>query len=1106
MKRSDQQLLRLAVKTGALSPTIDAMGQMPAPEDEKRLFEDKMGDMAYQVFSAQHPDLVDSIITFKVLDSDIDEGRGMGAFILEHQGELLYVPTIISDNQLKPFDMVYSKETDRFVPLTSDWLEALSNVSMENLGEGTKLPETVATDVDIRNIIVPPTTGRYSYASVRHAAAATEPLGRRVHKLAQEMPPAPVPEGTQQSVGAAPGGFNPEEWAVFNEQFQRIHGTTPGQSLDHGMMDLDTMSKLYKSHQKTWQMGQPDPAAQQQPQQAAPQMMPPAMGGMKMANRQLIRGAQEVAEAAGGGFTPFKNTGARVQDLWESMGRGFGMGAATGGIAAARDRDITDVPNAMLRGGIGGAVMGPAMKSMGRAWGMKNTDKIDPAVLAKLTGTAGAVGGGMLGIQARPDVVSRMTAPSADAVREYYEEHPGMMPRYASDESVEIGLRAMLKHAMANLHERSAILPAFLERSPNVVKQAFALTLQADPRLLKTAADLYGSDVLVRALSPHVEKQAGTVEENKGLYVADKDTPADELYQSFGKAAPEAFRGIAMRGYYYKDTRPKLNLALQIQEFHDFTDAKEPGVYNLYKVEGKPTPALVLYHPLNLLGDDRHVYPEDGTKKVPVLNRRRRDLKDYEPSSLSSFTSNSDVSRSHEERRLALLPNGNYAVCTKFMGDQTSEVALKGTPLFKRVMSDDKAPVRAGMGCFVYKYGTHYMGTLPVKVSGVRNREDGTMVGTLEDEAGFTKKKFVIDPRSPLNRARRPKDQDFVLIPASWKWVPLKNKESASEFVRDPRLVSELLHNAMGSMGAHKAVATSAGQSMYAVDGGRTLDKKAALVTLAQAHNIHASAAEAMLKVAELTGKCRTYIARPDVAVHAASRIKVAQGAPMPGAPMPPAMAAPEPDPIGMAFGEVSDGLQSQMEQLQAMLGVLQMVQQRAAELSGESVDMQGMPQPPMGQPMTPEMAASPEAQMDPAMDPAMAGAEGGMAPAGAIMRTEEPSAMEIQNQVNPQFLQDSAQFADQGAFDAGAISSLTQDPSLRSIGSQYAANFEDSLDDLGRTLLTLYMQEKDLKEQLGDEAFSKLETELRDTFSNLGNLVFSLTHNTAMLSDAQAS
>ncbi len=51
----------------ALSPAIDAQQTQPTPDNEQRLFEDKFGQMAYQVFGSQHPDMVGSIVTFKIL-------------------------------------------------------------------------------------------------------------------------------------------------------------------------------------------------------------------------------------------------------------------------------------------------------------------------------------------------------------------------------------------------------------------------------------------------------------------------------------------------------------------------------------------------------------------------------------------------------------------------------------------------------------------------------------------------------------------------------------------------------------------------------------------------------------------------------------------------------------------------------------------------------------------------------------------------------------------------------------------------------------------------------------------------------------------------------
>ena len=237
---------------------------------------------------------------------------------------------------------------------------------------------------------------------------------------------------------------------------------------------------------------------------------------------------------------------------------------------------------------------------------------------------------------------------------------------------------------------------------------------------------------------------------------------------------------------------------------------------------------------------------------------------------------------------------------------------------------------------------------------------------------------------------------------------------------------------------------------------------------------------------------------------------EMAGGAP----PMPPEAAAPPMPPPEMpsatdqAFQETMEGLQGQMDNLQSMLQVLQMVQTRAMEIE-QSPEAGGAPMPPEAggaPPMPPGAGGGGEMPMQ-GMPPGMApeqgmapGAEQQQAPPLPVMKTEMPSEQEIASQVNPTFLEQAGQFSDMGAFDAGAVSSLSQNSSLKNIASQYSANLEDSVDDLGRTLLTLYMQEGELKEQIGDEAFVELEEQLRNTFKGLGELVLNLSHHTSVI------
>jgi hypothetical protein len=1113
----------MTVKTALISPAIAAQQMAPMAQDENRLFEDKFGQMAYQAFSSKFPDLVPDIVTFKILDTDMDDGSSCGAFILEQEGEYLYIPAVLSENELKPFDMVYVKSRDIFVPLTTKWLEEIQKNTISSLGEGAQLPETVARDVDIRNVVTPPTAaGRHSYASVssqaKMAALASEPLGRRLTKIA--IGNFPDPNGGGGGAGAQ-SQFDPQAWAGFVQQFQTTQGTSPGQALDQGFMDIDALSKLYKAHTKAWST--PELPAQQQAQaEAAPQGMPPGDPGMQ------TMASVKTANAAG-----VKTIGKRIDEALSNAVRSAGVGAVTGGAMGASDGDWSDVPSAMVRGGVGGALVGPIGNLMGEEVHARFPDKV-PLDAAR---TYGRLGGGVFG-----GVVGAHSDPVQVQIVPQYGENPGIMSRATAlmvppgisqmmrmGSDYQSGLKDMVKHALAPSAYKP-FLPDFLKKAPNNVKQAYIEVLDKNPSLLKRATDIYGSDTLVDCLSP--TKTAGSVEIKKPFRMVDLNTSPTEYKDYFGQGAPFAYQNVLKRGYYYEDRRPGLKLAVQVQEFHDFQNALDTGIYRLYSSDTTPTGALVVVEPLDLFGEDRATFPHDASRVKPIRNRIPKTDYNQEPHALtrSEFENKTGPTASqlsHTFKRLAILEDRSYITTDNLFGEQVSEGYLKGTSLFTALNNDGGRP-RAGTGVFVGRVRGSYIATMPLEIKDVNEGSDGIIRGKMVDWSGFAKKPFLIDKRSTRGRAMRPKDGP-VIIPASWVWVPLTSKKEAGDFITDPSALSEVVKEKFSKDADIKIAAVRAdGSGLFVIDDAPTSHQKsAALYTLAQKHHVHASAAEAMLKIAQAEGVCRAYLVTPEVYRHTQARIKIAQGMmppqvpqgappammppsmpgampqPLPGdaAQMPPAEPPPPPapSPVDQAFGESLDGLQQQMSELQAQMSVLQSVQQRAQQIE---MEQSGMAPPEAGmQGSDPAMAgqgAPPGAGMDPM---AMGGEQ--MPPEEQqlpIMRTEEPSVEEITQQISPDFLESASQLHETGAFDAASIASLAQNSGLKPLTSQYAANLENSVDDLGRTLLTLYMQESKLKTQLGDETYLDLETQLRDTFHGLGRLVLSMTHNSAML------
>jgi hypothetical protein len=158
---------------------------------------------------------------------------------------------------------------------------------------------------------------------------------------------------------------------------------------------------------------------------------------------------------------------------------------------------------------------------------------------------------------------------------------------------------------------------------------------------------------------------------------------------------------------------------------------------------------------------------------------------------------------------------------------------------------------------------------------------------------------------------------------------------------------------------------------------------------------------------------------------------------------------------------------------------------------------------PQGGQPgMDPSMMGG-QPGMDPSMmgmDPSMMGQDPSMMgqpqqPPMAMMGPDGPSTNGFGQEVNPQFLQQASQLPGD-MFDAAAVASLAQSPAVKEIVGQYLPNLEKAVDNLGRVLLSLEMQEPTLKQEVGEAAFTDLEETLRSTFRGMGDLVLKLSQS----------
>lgn len=687
-------------------------------------------------------------------------------------------------------------------------------------------------------------------------------------------------------------------------------------------------------------------------------------------------------------------------------------------------------------------------------------------------------------------------------------------------------LLQMLAHTQEKTAEVPPALLDFLRRAPNTVKVAFNNVLRSRQKLAAQVTQMYGLDPLCDAL----KLASATTHKGGALYVVDRDTPDSQFKEVFGDRAADAFQRVLKDGYAYKEDRGGLNKAVQVQTSQRLTEPTESGFYHVFDKDGTIRPAFVLHNPRSIHGHDT---PEGRNGSRHGAMRFGQHNKEY----------------------IVVMNGGKWLRTHKLVGELLdSDKSPKNSDVFGKLMmgDDGDTPTAGSRGIFVVKQGKAFIGTTPFQIRSVSTDSKGVRrIAT----NGVDQTVLVTDKSAGRMGLHQPKGSPLMYIPADARFVKLEEESAYStDLLRTATEVQTWFYDRFENLGATSFQVKNAGVGTVAIDGRDAMGPVEAMKTAALRFNIDFSAAENLVKQAlQYEGYgVKAYVLTPAMNEKVAEDPMMSGAPPVDpatGAPMDPAMAGGDPSmggappppptppsPLDIAMGEAQTQIQQQMMDLQnqAMAlqdkaQTLQTVGQRAQEIATGGAAAVNMGAPPMmpgggGAPPPQDGAPMPDGGGAPTPpDPAMAGGMGGapapgemmggmsgaepmpaaaaaMPPPQASMTTETPSASEIQQQVNPQFLEQAGQLGDTGAFDAAAISSMAQSPSFRDMVTDYVPTLERALDNLGRTLLSMWMQESELKEQIGEEQYVGLEDNIRAVFDGLGELVLSMNRNATVL------
>ena len=123
--------------------------------------------MALEKLNAASPGLSKYIIAFKDMSSELQDSDGVevGVFMMRNGGSMFYVPVISRGGVTFPIDSIYLADRKAFFPLTKKTIEQIKTSQNSNVGKAARIPQGAIRNPDLKDLVVPPRTGKFMYAS-----------------------------------------------------------------------------------------------------------------------------------------------------------------------------------------------------------------------------------------------------------------------------------------------------------------------------------------------------------------------------------------------------------------------------------------------------------------------------------------------------------------------------------------------------------------------------------------------------------------------------------------------------------------------------------------------------------------------------------------------------------------------------------------------------------------------------------------------------------------------------------------------------------------------------------------------------------------------------
>lgn len=138
--------------------------------------DDQFSDICYAKFLQTAPELSNLILAFKDVTDELSDPEDLhvGMFVLQGGEDFYFVPVVSKGNGVYPIDSIFFNSKGKFFPLTKSTIENLISTQKSSLGKPKKIPNSVQVNPSVYDVINPPRTGKFVYAST---SRLTEFLG-----------------------------------------------------------------------------------------------------------------------------------------------------------------------------------------------------------------------------------------------------------------------------------------------------------------------------------------------------------------------------------------------------------------------------------------------------------------------------------------------------------------------------------------------------------------------------------------------------------------------------------------------------------------------------------------------------------------------------------------------------------------------------------------------------------------------------------------------------------------------------------------------------------------------------------------------------------------